>query len=620
MGDFFYYGQKDTIRRLNELAGRGAVVASYAPAVGRSPLGGPNGFMNPAWLDPSIPIRSDAPIGAGATAKYGFNFLSQGAGYTRWLLIATMNEESAGAYANLLIRGVFNNSWAASSSSPFTIFMGVREGFYVDWHIEGPIIWQSRIMVVRRADGKHDVYAFFDSSVFSTMSFDLTGINTTTYALPVETNSTPAGTVVFDSATGPGNPIHIPPRWRGASNAGGKGLLVNEILSVGDGSITTSSLAPGGLNMAAGQERDSLRIGVGGVAGTTSPGCFSWFTSAGNNNGVSNNLYKDSYNMTLRAYDTQSNYWGGDLITVKGTGIVFVPLLKAGSTDASTLRHNISRGNSQGNEILYVGRDGAVAPSIAVLAADGTGGWNNSGNVLYIGKNSSSGRSVSSAGTVNTMGNDYAEYIFKSSMCGIVAAGQIVGITADNKVTDMWADAVMFSIKSTAPSFVGGDSWANDVGARPPAQAGATPTQPLRREDVVTQQPVPGTNPPEYEDVVPEAGDTNDEWAEKQAAYTAALAAHSIAVQQDAEAMATFDAALEVERQKVDRIAIAGRVPVNVQGAQPGEYIVPVQDGAGIKGIPVRKADLTHSQYLDAVGRVISIEPDGRAYVMVKVV
>ena len=36
MGDFFYYGQKDTIRRLNELAGRGAVMASYAPAVGRS--------------------------------------------------------------------------------------------------------------------------------------------------------------------------------------------------------------------------------------------------------------------------------------------------------------------------------------------------------------------------------------------------------------------------------------------------------------------------------------------------------------------------------------------------------------------------------------------------------
>ncbi len=178
----------------------------------------------------------------------------------------------------------------------------------------------------------------------------------------------------------------------------------------------------------------------------------------------------------------------------------------------------------------------------------------------------------------------------------------------------------MFSIKSTAPSFVGGDSWANDVGQRPSPQAGSAPTQPLRREDVVAQQPVPGTNPPEYEGVVTEPGDTDEEWAEKQATYTATLAAHNIAVQQDAEAMAAFDAALEVERQKVDRIAIAGRVPVNVQGAQPGDYIVPVQDGAGIKGIAVHEDDLSMKQYFRAVGRVISIEPDGRAYVMVKVV
>ncbi|MBR7634862.1 hypothetical protein [Janthinobacterium lividum] len=178
----------------------------------------------------------------------------------------------------------------------------------------------------------------------------------------------------------------------------------------------------------------------------------------------------------------------------------------------------------------------------------------------------------------------------------------------------------MFSIKSTAPSFVGGDSWGNDIGPRPLAQAGAAPTQPARREDVLTQQAVPGTNPPEYEDVITEAGDSDEAWEEKQAVYAAALAAHELVVLQDAEAMAVFDAALEVERQKVDRIAIAGRVPVNVLGAQPGDYIVPVQDGAGVKGIPVRQVDLTHLQYLQAVGRVISIEPDGRAYVMVKVV
>lgn len=296
-----------------------------------------------------------------------------------------------------------------------------------------------------------------------------------------------------------------------------------------------------------------------------------------------------------------------------------MPLLKAGSTN-NALVHNISRGTAEGDQILYVGTDAATYPSVWVAASNGQAGWSFSLAVLSTGKNSTTNRSINVSGTVNTNGNDYAEYIFKSPKCGVVAPGQIVGITAENKVTDKWGDAVMFSIKSTAPSFVGGDSWGNDIGPRPLAQAGAAPTQPTRREDVLTQQPVPGTNPAEYEDVVTEPGDTDEEWAEKQAAHTAALAAHNIAVQQEAEAMAAFDAALEVERQKVDRIAIAGRVPVNVLGAQPGDYIVPVQDGAGIMGIPVCKADLTHSQYLDAVGRVISIEPDGRAYVMVKVV
>ncbi|OYO27871.1 hypothetical protein CD932_22415 [Janthinobacterium sp. PC23-8] len=133
------------------------------------------------------------------------------------------------------------------------------------------------------------------------------------------------------------------------------------------------------------------------------------------------------------------------------------------------------------------------------------------------------------------------------------------------------------------------------------------------------QQPLPDTNPPQYQDVLT-PGDTDAEWAVKQATYAAALAAHAAAVQQDAEALATFEAALEVARQKVDRIAIAGRVPVNVLGAQPGDYIVPVQDGDGIAGAAVHADDITMAQYLRAVGRVISIESDGRAYVMVKAV
>ena len=75
--------------------------------------------------------------------------------------------------------------------------------------------------------------------------------------------------------------------------------------------------------------------------------------------------------------------------------------------------------------------------------------------------------------------------------------------------------------------------------------------------------------------------------------------------------------ALEAARQLVDRIAFAGQVPVNVTGAKAGDYIVPVVDGTGIKGISV--SNPTFDQYQLAVGKVIGIDADGRARIIVKV-
>lgn len=616
MGDFFWYGQKDMIPRLNELAGRGAVVASYMPAVGRSPLGGPNGYMNPAWFDPNIPIATTFPVGVGITSKSGYNYIGQNPPTGLWYRIATFAATSGSNAQHLRIDGVLNNNWAASACSPFVLMLGVRDGFYYDATFNGGVPINSKIQVFQQANGTFEVYLHFRPGTFGSASFNLLGYTTTTYAQPVSVTATPAGTVVYDT----GDTASYPPRYRGIAPAGtatgAAASLFKSTVFVGNGTISTSFLNSGGEQnaMAAGAFRQMLTLGVGGITGSANPGGFNWNISAGNGAAT-----KEGYTMTLNAYDTGSNVNSADLIRIKGSGQVYLPLLKAGTADTSVTKHVINRAASEYEEILFVGREGVTA-CMAIRGSNGLGGWNNAATVLHVGKNGTTSRSINVPGTVNTMGNDYAEYIFKSSVCGIVAPGQIVGITADNKVTDKWADAVMFSIKSTAPSFVGGDSWANDVGQRPSPQAGPAPTQPLRREDVVTQQPVPGTNPPEYEDVVTEPGDSDEEWAEKQAAYTAALAVHNIAMQQDAEAMATFDATLEVERQKVDRIAIAGRVPVNVQGAQPGDYIVPVQNGTGIKGIAVHEDELSMKQYWRAVGRVISIEPDGRAYVMVKVV
>jgi hypothetical protein len=127
--------------------------------------------------------------------------------------------------------------------------------------------------------------------------------------------------------------------------------------------------------------------------------------------------------------------------------------------------------------------------------------------------------------------------------CGdfALSKGGIAGIDANGKLTNVFADAVSFVVKSTDPSYVGNDKWGVDL-----------------------------------------EGD-----------------------------------ALEAARQLVDRIAFAGQVPVNVTGAKAGDYIVPVVDGTGIKGIAVTSP--TFEQYQIAVGKVIAIDTDGRARIIVKV-
>lgn len=582
------------------------VQGSILPAPGKSPVGNANGTFDPAWLNPAMSLKT-ARVVVGSGFKYGYFFAAAGAPSARWLHIATLPpSENSGNRSCLTFKGTLNSTWNALSTSHVSILIATRGALAVEWTISGISISQTRIMIVKMMDGTYRVYVHFPANVFAATSFDLGGADVETYVDPVETNAQPeGGQIVFDSGATVGADSYIAPRWRGLFNAtlnNTTSTLFNGPIKCGTGNMNDSFIAPPSaisVPTADAAVTEAMGLGVVGINGGGNPGRFGFFTKPG-----IGSLYAAGFEIAVRAIDSSANAWTSDLLKVQGSGVVAVP---------GVLEIGVINTQPQGTEKFRI-----------VNCAKGyivSGNYGNSAMAaLNMSMHTATGRSINVSGTVNTGGNDYAEYIFKCSTCGSVAPGQIVGITADNKVTDKWDDAVMFSIKSTAPSFVGGDSWANDVGQRPSPQAGPAPSQPLRRADVVTQQPVSGTSPLEYEDVVTEPGDTDEEWAEKQAAYTGALAAHNITVRQDAEAMDAFDAALEVERQKVDRIAIAGRVPVNVHGAQPGDYIVPVQDGASIKGIAVHEDNLSMKQYFRAVGRVIMIEPDGRAYVMVKVV
>lgn len=259
--------------------------------------------------------------------------------------------------------------------------------------------------------------------------------------------------------------------------------------------------------------------------------------------------------------------------TAKAVDLWGTRYLTAGPGTPMT-HHRLYRDAAEGGAIMFASRMGLNDICFGLRASSGLGGYGSALSVIYAGKNSVTNRTGTFAGTLNANGADYAEYMIKGILCGTIIPGQIVGIDTEGRLTDKWDLAISFAVKSTNPCMVGGDTWAAHLGPRP--------EEPARFE-----------------------GETDDQWDERLTDGRAATAA--------------FDAALEQARQTVDRIAFAGQVPVNLQGATPGQFIVPVQDGEGIAGLAVDEADITLRQYVRAIGRVIAIEDDGRARIIVKV-
>ncbi|KKO63254.1 hypothetical protein VM94_03004 [Janthinobacterium sp. KBS0711] len=350
----------------------------------------------------------------------------------------------------------------------------------------------------------------------------------------------------------------------------------------------------------------AMSLGVTGIAGKAFEGAFIFATRAGRGG----SYVKDGFSLYLRALDTSP---GGQLspglLIVRGNGYVTIPkYVRIGTPEEydDTYYSVIQNPNQvEGTRNLEI-------VNSAIFNVGATGYGNGSECVMRVTQTSLTGRSINAAGTINASGADYAEYMFKAPACGVVAAGQVIGIGADGKLTDRWADAISFAVKSTDPCMVGGDKWSQQLGQRPASvtraldrvesmlASEAQPAVEAIYDGLTLLTPAIPAKAAVYREV-PLAGDTDEEWAVRQAPGLA------------------FDAALEALRQTVDRIAFAGQVPCNIQGAVPGQFIVPVQDGAGIAGIAINETDMTFQQYTRAVGKVIAVEDDGRARVIVKV-
>lgn len=337
-----------------------------------------------------------------------------------------------------------------------------------------------------------------------------------------------------------------------------------------------------------------------------------------------------------------------DMALVNGTLLV-------GATSGSI--HTLNKGVSENSDVLTSGN--GTINSFTVRAVSGTG-VNTTGTAVLLNKNSTTSRSINAAGTINASGADYSEYERNNGLT--IAKGAVVGFKADGTLTLTYADAIRFGIKSTNPSYVGGDTWGSED------QVGKRPEQPCYVAPIYDGAPNPGDKPVEPVFALQPApsqqeGETDEtfairtaQWQESCAAATAAhqasltsyaetlaawdaayaawqtddasyqgkviaaKAAHEAAMTQYATDLADFEVRLEAARQQVDRVAYSGKVPVNVLGATPGGYIVASYDDDGmIVGAFKHKTDLSFDAYLRAVGRVNRILEDGLAEVAVMV-
>jgi len=239
--------------------------------------------------------------------------------------------------------------------------------------------------------------------------------------------------------------------------------------------------------------------------------------------------------------------------------------LLVGTGSGST--HIIKKAVSVGSVVLEV-----AGNNLGARFYNADGGTPNAANTaVAVYSVGATGRSVNAAGTVNANGADYAEYERNNGLS--ISKGSIVGFKEDGTLTLTFSEAIRFAVKSTDPSFVGGDTWGTE------AQVGAKPNNPTRIED-----------------------ESDADFESREAEYETDLA--------------TFEEALEAARQLVDRIAYSGKVPVNIQGATAGNYIIAVAaDDGSIDGQAVADPDFT--QYKLAVGRVNRILDDGRAEIAV---
>ncbi|MCP3729244.1 hypothetical protein M9978_02285 [Sphingomonas sp. MG17] len=324
----------------------------------------------------------------------------------------------------------------------------------------------------------------------------------------------------------------------------------------------------------------AINANGGNVAiGKVDPGSYRLSIAKGDNNLLQiENTVGNGTKITMidQAWSAEIEQSQGNLIfkaggTTERARVDTLGNLLVGATSGSY--HIVRKTAAEGNVILQV--DANAYGAVFYGAADG--GANGAATTLSLGKNSGTNRSINAGGTINASGADYAEYMTKAEGCGTIAPGDVCGVDANGLLVTAWAQAISFVVKSTAPSLVGGDTWAAGLDPKPEPPEGFGSID-------------PGFLNPDYASELEQYEDDLAEW----------------------------EAALEAARQTVDRIAFSGQVPVNVGPATldaiedaledgVGVYLVAAQAGASIAAAAVLESDMTLPVYMRRLGKVWAV-------------
>lgn len=255
--------------------------------------------------------------------------------------------------------------------------------------------------------------------------------------------------------------------------------------------------------------------------------------------------------------------------------------------------------------VEFAGPQGTSTARIKFKVVTGSDGANAAACAASFPVAVSTGRSINAGGTINANGADYAEYMTKSETCGEIEKGQICGVTSGGFLTDKFDEAISFVVKSTDPAYVGGDTW-GDVPE--PVRFSAEYLEWLASCDRHN-----AAEPRRQE------GEKEEDWAARVDVWyqDGVSLSNSEPGMKESSEWLQWVQDLEHKRKQVDRIAFSGQVPCNVQGAQPGDYIIPMKAGDGsIIGEAVKSPSF--DQYMNAVGKVWKVLEDGRAWIVVK--